>query len=517
MKRPSIVQSLWLLIAVSVLIRGLLAAFLELGNDEVYYWTYALYPDWSHFDHPPMVGYFIQLFSLNLLFDHEFFLRISSVIFGGFNTWIIFLIGEKIKDTLTGWYAALLYNTSIYCFIIAGVFVLPDTPQLLFWLLSLYLIVDVFPEVPATRSDKLKVLLTGVLIGLGMLSKYTSVFLWIGIIAYIILFNRHWFRIKVFYLSILISAIVFLPVIFWNINNDFISFAFQGERVDFTRSVLQLDSFLRELSGQVFYNNPVNFVLIVIAIVALIRKKIFVGKNAKHILLITSLPLILIFLIFSLFRSTLPHWSGPGYVGLILLTSAYLSEKFKSGKLLFPWPIRISLGFLVIILILGVAQINGGMLFHSGEKEITKLGKKDITLDMYGWRQLGEKFSETYNRDLHQGLSDSSFVIISHRWFPAANLDYYVARPLDINVMAIGNLDRIHKYAWINEYRGGMKRGANAYFITRSHDYKDPHHHWDQYFEEIIPADTIKIYRGGRLVEYAFIYRLNNFSGLPTL
>ena len=56
----------WLLI-LSTLIRGFLAAYLEFGNDEVYYWTYALYPDYSHFDHPPMVGCVIQVFSLNLL------------------------------------------------------------------------------------------------------------------------------------------------------------------------------------------------------------------------------------------------------------------------------------------------------------------------------------------------------------------------------------------------------------------------------------------------------------------
>ena len=45
------------LLVVSAVVRGLLAAWMEFGNDEVYYWTYALYPDWSHFDHPPMVGW----------------------------------------------------------------------------------------------------------------------------------------------------------------------------------------------------------------------------------------------------------------------------------------------------------------------------------------------------------------------------------------------------------------------------------------------------------------------------
>ncbi|MCK9271867.1 MAG: hypothetical protein M0P50_15635, partial [Bacteroidales bacterium] len=58
-------QALALIILFSVLLRGLLSWWLELGNDEVYYWTYARYPALSHFDHPPMVGFFIQAFSFN--------------------------------------------------------------------------------------------------------------------------------------------------------------------------------------------------------------------------------------------------------------------------------------------------------------------------------------------------------------------------------------------------------------------------------------------------------------------
>ena len=109
----------WLII-LSTVVRAFIAGFIELGNDEVYYWTYALYPGWSHFDHPPMVGFVIQFFSLDLLLKDEFFIRLGSIVFGAINTWLIYLIGAKIKDRLTGFYAALLYTTSIYCFIITS-------------------------------------------------------------------------------------------------------------------------------------------------------------------------------------------------------------------------------------------------------------------------------------------------------------------------------------------------------------------------------------------------------------
>ena len=44
----------FILLAVSEIMRAFFAGFVELGNDEVYYLTYARFPALSHFDHPPM-------------------------------------------------------------------------------------------------------------------------------------------------------------------------------------------------------------------------------------------------------------------------------------------------------------------------------------------------------------------------------------------------------------------------------------------------------------------------------
>ena len=96
-EQKKIRQYLILLIAISTLIRAFIAATIELGNDEVYYRLYALFPDWSHFDHPLMVGLTIQFFSFDLLLDSEFFLRLGSIIFGAVNTWIIYQIGRNDK------------------------------------------------------------------------------------------------------------------------------------------------------------------------------------------------------------------------------------------------------------------------------------------------------------------------------------------------------------------------------------------------------------------------------------
>ena len=66
-------KRLYYLAVISLILRMIIAGFTELGNDEVYYRLYALYPDWSHFDHPLMIGLVMQLFSFNLALDIELF------------------------------------------------------------------------------------------------------------------------------------------------------------------------------------------------------------------------------------------------------------------------------------------------------------------------------------------------------------------------------------------------------------------------------------------------------------
>ena len=479
---------------------------------------YALYPDLSHFDHPPMVGLVIQLFTLNLRFDNEFFIRLSSIIFGAINTFLAYRIGTKIKDEQTGFYAALLYTSSIYAFVIVGIFILPDTPQMLFWFLTIYLSVDILAKIEISKADENKMLLTGAMIGLGMLSKYTSVFLWAGIGGYISLYNRAWLKKPSLYLSVLISGILFIPVIYWNIENDFISLGYQGGRINLLDSGLRPDYFLMEIFGEFFYNNPANFIIIVVALwIYIFKKRYFISKENFRIIALTGLPLIATFIFFSFFRRTLPHWTGPGYTTLIFIAAPYIRDSVKSKNILLPKPIKYSLILLFTILIAGYAQINYGLIWNQNPKyvNISQIGSKDVSLDIYGWKQIGKGFTKLYIQDLKAGKINDDVVIISYRWFPLANIDYYVARPNNIKVLGIGSLYSIHKYATINKKRGGFHIGMDAYYITTSHDFIQADTVYHDYFKRIEPADTIPIYRGSKLVMNAFIFRMLGLKKLP--
>ena len=519
----NIPKALTILLIISVVIRGFLAGFHELGNDEVYYWTYALYPDWSHFDHPGMVGWMIQLFSLNLLFDSEFALRLSSVVLMTVDTWLIYLIGTQLKDKITGLFAALLYTASLYAFIITGVFIMPDTPLMFFTLISIYLFIryfttnsnmDVEMQGHASLQGNASLLLAGLCTGLAMLSKYSAASIWAGIGLYILFFNRKELKNKYLYLSILISVLCLLPILIWNIQNDFISFTFHGDRVSLFGKP-RLDYFGAEIAGELIYNNPVVYILIIIALIAFFRKKFTAETIGIRLLLFIALPWVGTFLYFSLTRSTLPHWSAPGVCLLIPIAGAYLAAKQENMTGIYRIPVVIVAALLLLTLAVGVGtfEIKTGRIqacFSSDKAmDMTSVGKGDVTLDMYGWHQMREGFATVRDSLVATGEMQTDDGIIALKWFPAANMDYYIATPLSINLYALGDLTQIHKYYWINQFRGGMQEGQNYWFINQSCNYYEPDGWYLQpYFKNVIPVDTFAIYRSGRVAEYVFVYKL---------
>jgi hypothetical protein len=192
---------------------------------------------------------------------------------------------------------------------------------------------------------------------------------------------------------------------------------------------------------------------------------------------------------------------------LIILSSEWLAEIYlkSRGKVLYTLTAANLL--VVIVLIVGSIQINYGIFKMTGAgSDPTRIGKNDFTLDMYGWKQAKIKFGQFLQEagivhDDHQKVK-----IISTKWFPAAHLDFYIAHPLNIDLIALGNLENIHKYYWINQSRK-IGQQDKIYFITTSQQYSDPVL-LKKYFRQIIPRDTLHIERNGITVKNLFIYEM---------
>ena len=508
---------LWL-IAIATLVRIRFAFATELGNDEVYYWAYAAFPDWSHFDHPPMVGWLIQLFTLNLRLDSEVFIRLAAVVSAAVATWLMYIVGRRLGGERAGLFAAILHTSAVYGSVLAGIIILPDAPLVVFWLLALWLLLEALPAQIIGPRERRLALLAGVAIGLAMLSKYQGVFIGAGAVLYVLLYGRRWLREPAFYGSIAIAAVIALPILIWNLKNDFISFTYQSGRVAPGLS-LRLDYLGTELAGQVLYQNPLTWLLIATAVFAVARGARVVDRADLRILLLNALPLWIVFTGFSLFRSTLPHWTGPAYLPLIALSGVYWAGRFggpeKQGFAAVPWRLNASLPLLVVMLAAVTIAIQFIPQGYGREEPETRRGEGDPTMDMFGMDQVRAGVEEILERDVREDRIAEDAPIMSYRWFPAAHLDYYVATPLGRRLLAAGSLDAVHKYWWINRRREPLEVGDDAYYVAVSNWYSDAEESFGRLFDSIESPDTIRVEREGAHVKNAFVYRLRGYNGAP--
>jgi hypothetical protein len=497
-----------LLIIVATTLRMIVASTLELGNDEVYYQAYAQHLQWNYFDHPPLVALLIRLSTVNLFFHQEFFTRLGPIICSATGTWLIFRIGILLQNQRTGWIAALLYNTSFYSSIIAGTFILPDAPHLLFWLLSLYLMIRILQKKDNENRNSILLILLGICTGLCIMSKVQGVFLWIGFGGFILFHRRELLKSPMLWLSIAICIGLMFPIYWWNYGNHFITYRYHGGRVGLWGKP-DPDGLLQQVLGSIFYNNPINVFLYASALFAVARKKILPSQTT-YFLLWLSLPLIGILLWMSVFSQTLPHWSGPAYLGLMLLTSMWLDEKSKDG-FRFRW-LKISAWLYLGVLIPGVLCIKF-LPVQIGNGKDQKLGTGDPTLDMSGWKSFSGQLDSIYLDDVGRGKMKPGSFVLSDYWFPAGHLNYYFCRPYHRNLLVVGPLNNIHHFAWLNQRGARLPQGSDAYFIYPSNYYGPPDSALRANF--ILAEDSLLIpqFRSGIRVRNFVVYRMHDFRG----
>lgn len=500
-------RQLFVLLAISAVVRLIFASAIELGNDEVYYRIFGLFPDWSYFDHPPLVAWIIRLTTMGSSLAGEVWVRLSSVIIGTVNTWLIFGITRQITNNdRTGFIAALLYTASIYGSIIVGTFILPDTPLSLFWLATLAIFVRILPNPSCKNADRL-MLTAGAMIGLAILSKYSGAYLWGAAGLYILLYSRAWMARWSLWVAILVSGLMTLPIVIWNLQNDFISFTFHSARVTAQTSINWL--YLgRELMGGIFYNNPIVVLASwTAAIIWLKGRRDFIGKEYFRLLIIFSVPLIILFLGISITRETLPHWAAPAYFAMMIIGASYLGSLQRGVR----WA-YIAVTMTALVFVAGLAQINYGLLDLNTESDPRRLGRTDFSLDTYGWRQGGEKFAKIYSRDIAMGIMPISAPVVHYGWDDAAHLDTYFALPLGLQVKTIGDTTSTHYWEWITARRGGLHAGDDMYLIVSSRWFAEPTELFSEDFTEISPADTIRIERRSQHVMSFYVYRMRGLK-----
>ncbi len=500
-------QKVVLLIAAITILKTITAFVLELGNDEAYYWFYSQDLKGNYFDHPPMVAIWARFSTLNLwLQDYPGFIRMGSILGHAFATWAMYKTIAVLHSEKGGWLGACLYNASFYAGITAGLFVMPDAPQMVFWTLSLWMLALITKKENSWKYW----MLFAVAAGLCMMSKVHGVFIYFGLGLFIVIRRWQWLKLPQLYVATIISLLIISPILIWNLQNNFASYRFHSARVAVDETVESLP-FIREILQQFLYNNPFNVVLMTIAVVAGLRlgyKKL----PALSLFNCIALPLAGALLFVSLFRdATLPHWSGPAYVTLVPAAAMHLAQ--ISNKPIWPRWAQWSLGTFVATLISYtlLVQFYPGTL---GKKEGIDLGKGDNTLDVYGWKDAAQSFAIFYAAEEQSGRMPPNAPLVGYKWW-AAHVEYYFCRPLNLQLMGLGTLNDLHEYQWMNKAREEKVNLSAAYCIVPSDEYYDVEQKYGGYYSQIQLVKTIETFRGKKPAHNFYVYRLRGWRGKP--
>lgn len=492
-------------IAVSI-VKIFFSFFIELGNDESYYYTYALQPQLNYFDHPPMVGLLIKLTTLNLTVVNDVTLRLGAILSCAIASIILYKTVLLISNKTASWYAVLLYNASVYTGVIAGFFILPDSLQMPFWCAALFVMSKIVFEEKDTKTSLW--LWLGLVIGLAVLCKIHSLYLWAGFGLYILFYKIKWLLNWRLYLSFLITAICCLPILLWNINNDFITYKFHSERV--THTQINFSSLLQELIGEALYQNPIVYILLVWALIKLLARIKISNKPIVPFLLFLSVPMIFLFWSLSLFNDILPHWSGPAFIPLYILAALVLAN-VTSKK----YPVMLATATTILICAFSlVVYLIHFYPSNFGSKHQENFGEGCPTLDISGWKNMSNSFSEIIEEDKAKNQMKNP-VILVNKWFPACQLQLYTATKTKLKIFAIGNLEEVHQFAWLNKTQPELALGNDAYCIVPSNQITNVSDAYGKYFEKIEAPQIIEQKRSNKVVRYFYVYRLKNCTQIP--
>jgi hypothetical protein len=304
------------LIAGFTLLRLVLAAWVPLLPQEAYYWHWSRHLDWSYFDHPPLASYSIAL-TTALFGSTAFGIKSAAVLWAfGWNLLWARLVLDMFADRRLAFWSLLALNLTV-AYEIFGVGPTPDGPLLFGWVGTVWATWRA-----CDRDDGRWWFAAGAFAGLALLGKYAAVLLLPVVAGHLLLSpaHRHWLRRPQPYLAAGLAALIFAPVIYWNWQHDWASFAFQG-----TRRVGQMDRFrphhLLALFGtQLLMATPYLLWLALAAFAGGVRDVFArrLGERERLLLIAGAVPL-LVFTAVSLRSLVKINWLAPAYWPLIVL------------------------------------------------------------------------------------------------------------------------------------------------------------------------------------------------------
>tara|TARA_B110000091_G_C13809504_1_gene474240 strand:+ start:603 stop:2336 length:1734 start_codon:yes stop_codon:yes gene_type:complete len=398
-------------------INFLQAVFTPIIADEAYYWMYSKNLAFGYFDHPPMVAYIIKISSF-LFPDSILGVRFVTIILLALTVKIVWKLIPKEKKAYK--HSELIFMAlilSMPIFNLYGFITTPDGPLLLSAALFLVSLNKI-----SKKESFLNILFFGTSIALLIYSKYHGgiIIVLAAILKYELL--KKWST----YLSGLIALLLIIPHIYWQFQNDFITFNFH--LFQRTSGAFNFNNVIHYLLSTLFILNPA---LIILLFFNLKKQRVQRMKDAFFVKIFIGF--LTFFLIYS-FRSRIEaHWVAISAIPMVILiynqviTSEYMKRKIKLIGI-----VSIVLIFSARILIMLNLPLN--TMFHKERKNYFEAifekanGKNVVFVNSY------QKASKYFYYTGEQSYSDNNVFYRKNQYDILNSEDYFN----DTSVLFIG-------------------------------------------------------------------------------
>lgn len=488
------------LIAASAAARLVMGAAMGLCYGESYYFSCARHPSLSYFDHPPL-SQLVGWASMALAGRADrLVLRAPFVAMFAASTWLLFALGRRCFGPWAGFWAALLLNLAPVFTVSVGLFIQPDGPLILCWaacaLCLSRLLIGPAPARPTRWWAA-----AGLLLGLGLLSKYHAALLAVGATLVMLIRpdQRRWLRHPGPYLAIALAAVLSAPVLLWNARHAWISFRWQSTRGLDQLQGLHPDWMLTNIAGQALVLLPWLWLALAVELGRGLAGRGPAGEARRVLAWLAVTPIVLFTLValYAVPAQTHFHWGMPGYFLLFAPLGDSVHRALAARR---AWA-RPFVAATAVASVLGIGAVTGQVArgwLTQGTTWWTGLVRRgeDPSLECVDWTALQAAFAE-------RGLLDRPDVFVfSDWWYRAGKVDFGLRGRLP--VLAFNPRDP-RAYAFF----GGSAPhvGRDGILVTTKASVEEVRRHFGDYFAAIHALGPVVIRRAGAPVLTVQLYR----------
>jgi 4-amino-4-deoxy-L-arabinose transferase-like glycosyltransferase len=290
---------------------------LELVGDEAYYWLWARRLDLAYLDKGPVIAWFIAV-GTAWFGQNPFGLRFFAVLLSTVTGIGLFLLARRLFSDRVGFWTLLLAGLAPM-FAVGSILMTIDTPLICFWTLAAFAF---WWAKDSTRF--LPWIVTGLLVGLSTLSKYTGAMQLISFALFCIWYapSRKQLLNGRFLVLLLVVGFCLLPVIYWNWQHQWPTLRFLTHRggLDEKAHIRPLDV-LVFLGGQAGVISPVVFIGLMVVLFWPSLKTADDNGQSRFVLAL-FLPLFLLYFFLSFQKASQANWPAAAYVGGFIFLAA---------------------------------------------------------------------------------------------------------------------------------------------------------------------------------------------------